>query len=174
MGTRLLWFRLIRTIRLGCLCCFLVGCQHDPWADRFLKNHPAEGELVGTYRIDSETLARRVSIPISTKTLTVSRDAEIVLSANHEVQFMQVPEIDQRATQTCVINGSGSWQLSRNDDYAVVNVQIQRKDYGPSMDGCGPTYYGQLMLYGRKSPYKLHITIGDPDSGDAMQFEKTS
>jgi len=28
------------------------------------------------------------------------------------------------------------------------------------------------MLYGKKSPYKLHITIGDPDSGDAVQFEK--
>jgi len=51
-------------------------------------------------------------------------------------------------------------------------VQIQRNVDRPSVDGCEPTYYGQLMLYGKQSPYKLHITIGDPDSGDAMQFEK--
>jgi hypothetical protein len=23
-----------------------------------------------------------------------------------------------------------------------------------------------------KVPYKLHVTIGDPDSGDAVQFER--
>jgi hypothetical protein len=27
--------------------------------------------------------------------------------------------------------------------------------------GCVPTYYGQLMLYRKKPPYKLHLTIGD-------------
>jgi hypothetical protein len=174
METRLLSYQTLRTIGLGCLCCFLVGCQYDPWADGFLKYQPAEGELVGTYRVDSGTLARRISIPMSTKNLTVSRDSEIVLSANHEVQFIRVPEVAEDDTQTCIINGTGSWQLTQNSDYVVVNVQIQRKDYGQPVDACQPTYYGELMLYGKKAPYKLHITIGDPDSGDAIQFEKAN
>jgi hypothetical protein len=96
-----------------------------------------------------------------------------VLSADHKAQFLHVPEIDNRpAIKTCVITGTGSWHLARNDNYTVVNVEIQREDYRRSVDGCEPTYYGQLMLYGKNPPYKLHITIGDPDSGDAVQFEK--
>jgi hypothetical protein len=95
-----------------------------------------------------------------------------LLSADHKAKFSQVPEIHSPAAQSCLVNGSGSWELGRNDEYSVVNVQIQRNVDRPSVDGCEPTYYGQLMLYGKQSPYKLHITIGDPDSGDAMQFEK--
>ena len=160
-------------IGIGFLCWLLVGCQYDPWAGRFLKNQPAERVLVGTYKVDSDTLARRVSIPKSTKPLTISRDAEIVLSADHKAQFLHVPEIDNLpAIKTCVITGTGSWQFARNDNYTVVSVEIQREDYRRSVDGCEPTYHGQLMLYGKNPPYKLHITIGDPDSGDAVQFEK--
>jgi hypothetical protein len=164
------WWR--RAIITGSLCCLLVGCQHDPWADRFVRRQPEEKDLVGTYRVDSDTLARRISVPMSTTALSTSRDSEIVLSADHKVQFLHVTEIHPPAAQPCIINGSGSWELGRNDAYSVVNVQIQRNDERRSVDGCEPTYYGQLMLYGKKSPYKLHITMGDPDSGDAMQFEK--
>jgi len=39
---------------------------------------------------------------------------------------------------------------------------------------CKGDFGYELMLYGKKPPYKLHITIGDPDSGDAVQFEKQS
>ncbi len=162
----------LRAIGIGSLCWFLAGCQYDPWAGRFLTNQPAERDVVGTYKVDSDTLARGVSIPVSSKSLSISRDAEIVLSADHIAQYLHVPEIDMSITKTCVISGTGSWQLGRNDDYIVVNVEIQRKDYRESVDGCEPTYHGQLMLYGKDPPYKLHITIGDPDSGDAVQFEK--
>jgi hypothetical protein len=95
-----------------------------------------------------------------------------MLSADHKAKFSQVPEIHPPAAQSCLVNGSGSGELGRNDSYSVVNVQIHKNDDRRSVDGCEPTYYGQLMLYGKQSPYKLHITIGDPDSGDAMQFEK--
>ncbi len=166
--------RWLWAIGIGSLCGLLVGCQHDPWADQFLKSQPANGDLVGTYRVDSDTLARRISIPMSTKTLSISQDEEIVLSADHKAQFLHVPEIHEPAMQTCVVSGAGSWDLGRNDAYFVVNVQIQPQNNPRLVDGCEPTYYGQLMLYGKKPPYKLHITIGDPDSGDAMQFKRVN
>jgi hypothetical protein len=86
---------------------------------------------------------------------------------------LHVLEIRQPSTLPCYVSGSGSWELSRNDSYAVVNVRIDRNDF-QSGHACGPTYEGQLMLYGKMPPYKLHITRGDPDSGDALQFEKTN
>jgi hypothetical protein len=174
VDTRLQPRQRLRAIGIGSLCWFLAGCQYDPWAGRFLTNRPAERDVVGTYRVDSDTLTRGVSIPMSSERVSISRDAEIVLSADHRAQYLHVPEIDMSTTKTCVITGTGSWQQGRNDDYVVVNVEIQRKDYRESADPCGPTYHGQLMLYGKSPPYKLHITIGDPDSGDAVQFEKTN
>jgi hypothetical protein len=124
MSTRLSQRWWLRAIIIGSLCCPLVGCQHDPWADRFLRRQPLERDLVGTYRIDSDTLARRISVPMSTATLSISRDSEIVLSADHTAKFSQVPEIHPPAAQSCLVNGSGSWELGRNDAYSVVNVQI--------------------------------------------------
>ena len=174
MDVRLRLLRWLRASGVGFLCWFLVGCQYDPWADRFLKNRPAETDLVGTYRVDADTLARRISIPWSKKTISISRDAEITLYADHKAQFLHVPELDVFTRQECVISGTGLWQLGRNDHYVDVAVQIQRTDYHQSVDGCQPTHNGELMLYGSKPPYKLHITIGDPDAGDAMQFEKAN
>jgi hypothetical protein len=166
--------RRVTATAIGCLCGFWVGCQSDPWANSFLKGQPAENNLVGTYRVDSDTLTRRISVQETKKELSISRGAEIELLPDHKARFSQVPEIDESARETWVISGTGSWQLNRNDGYAVVNVQIQRRDYRRSVDACEPTYYGQLMLYGKKLPYKLHITIGDPDSGDALQFERAN
>jgi len=167
--------RLLRATGIGFICLFLGGCQYDPWADGFLQNRPVETDLVGTYRVDADTLARRISIPWSRKTtISIERQAEITLYANHKAQFLHVPQVDDFVRQVCVINGNGSWELGRNDHYADVAVQIYRADYHQSVDGCEPTYDGVLMLYGSKPPYKLHVTIGDPDAGDAMQFEKAN
>jgi hypothetical protein len=157
---------------IGSICFWLSGCQFDPWADGFLKKPPAESDLVGTYRIDADTLSRRISFPTSASTLPIGKDAEISLTADHNVQFFRVPEFDYVTMKSCVISGAGTWRLGRNDSYVVVDVQIQRPDYRPSIDGCGAAYGEELMLYGKKPPFKLHITIGDPDSGDALQFEK--
>jgi len=37
---------------------------------------------------------------------------------------------------------------------------------------CKGDFGYELQLYGKRPPYKLPITIADPDSGDVVQFEK--
>jgi hypothetical protein len=64
---------------------------------------------------------------------------------------------------------SGSWQLGKNDDFSVVRTSIVNEE--PNRAGKGDFAY-ELMLYGKKPPYKLYVIIGDPDSGDAVRFEK--
>jgi hypothetical protein len=152
--------------------CFFSGCQYDPWANRFLKSQAAEKDLVGTYRVDADTLTRPISIGTTATKLSIGRDAGIVLTADHTAKFLNVPDFDDRTNKPCIISGAGTWQQYRNSQYAQINVEIVRANYSSSADGCGPKYYAGLMLYGKKPPYKLHITIGDPDSGDALQFEK--
>jgi hypothetical protein len=67
------------------------------------------------------------------------------------------------------LNGSGSWRISKNDSFTKIIAVITNNDPSSPCDG---EFGYELMLYGQKPPYKLHITIGDPDSGDAIQFEK--
>jgi hypothetical protein len=154
------------------LICSLGGCQYDRWASGFLKNQADEKDLSGTYRVDADTLTRHISIPMTTTELSISRDAEIVLSTDRTAKFLNVPDIDDRTRKPCIISGAGTWQQNRNSNYVQINVEILRTDASSSTDGCGLKYYEALMLFGKKPPYKLHITIGDPDSGDALQFEK--
>ena len=160
---------IVFALLIGCLS----GCQYDPWADGFLRKQPAERDVVGSYKVDSDTLARHISMPDGKSALQVSRNAEIALSPDHKATLSQVPDFwYDGKPHLCVISGMGSWQLGKNDDYSVVSVHIERQNHRDPTDKCGDRYDGQLMLYGDKPPYKLHVTIGDPDSGDVVQFEK--
>ena len=66
-------------------------------------------------------------------------------------------------------DGAGFVEFRQERQLSVVRASIVNEE--PNSPCKGDFAY-ELMLYGKKSPYKLHITIGDPDSGDAVQFER--
>jgi hypothetical protein len=146
----------------------LVGCQHDPWANRFLTAHAADEDVAGTYVIDADSQKRTVKLPLGSGSFPIDHSARIVLSSDHKAEFVHVPE-DYLGKAACSVTGRGSWRLGKNDSFSVVRASIVNEE--PNSPCKGDVAY-ELMLYGQKSPYKLHITIGDPDSGDAVQFEK--
>lgn len=146
----------------------LVGFQYDPWADRFLTTEPAEKDVAGTYVIDADSQKRSITLPLSNQAFPIDHSARIVLSSDHKAEFIHVPE-DYLGKVACSVTGRGSWRLGKNDSFSVVRASIVNME--PNSPCKGDFAY-ELMLYGKKSPYKLHITIGDPDSGHAVQFEK--
>lgn len=147
---------------------FLTGCQHDPWADRFLTARPSEQEVVGTYLIDADSQRRNITLPQSRANFAVDHSAQIVLTGDHKAQFIHVPE-DYRGEIACSVTGPGSWQLGKNDNFSVVRASIVNEEPNSA---CRGDFAYELKLYGKRPPYKLLVTIGDPDSGDAVQFEK--
>jgi hypothetical protein len=126
--------------------------------------------VVGTYVIDADSQKRDIKLGMNHGTLPVNHSAQIVLSADHKARFSHVP-VDSPNETACSITGLGSWRLGKNDSFSVVMASIVNEE--PNSPCKGDFGY-ELMLYGKKPPYKLHITIGDPDSGDAVQFEKQS
>ncbi len=150
---------------LGCM--LLAGCQYNPWADRFLTESPVEKDVVGTYVVDADSQKREIELPMHRGTLPVNHSAQILLSADHKARFTRVPE--SYRGEACSITGQGSWRFSKNDSFSVVIASVVNQE--PNSPCKGDFGY-ELMLYGKRPPYKLHITIGDPDSGDAVQFEK--
>jgi hypothetical protein len=158
----------VRTAILILAIALLGGCQYDPWAGRFLTMQPSPKDLSGTYLIDSDSQKRAIKFGLHNAIFPVDHSARIVLSPDHEAEFIHVPELFQGEVP-CSVTGRGSWQLEKFDSYFVVWARINDNEEASSCKG--DTAY-EVMLYGRKPPYKLHITIGDPDSGDAVQFEK--
>jgi putative transposon-encoded protein len=146
----------------------LVGCQHDPWADRFVTAQLSEQEVAGAYLVDADSQKRQIKLPMSNSVLPIGASAKIVLSKDHTAQFVNVPE-DYQGTKSCLVTEHGSWSLGKNDSFLVVSARIYNEE---TNSPCKGDFVHELMLYGTKPPYKLHATIGDPDSGDAVQFEK--
>jgi hypothetical protein len=157
-----------RTAFLALVLFGLVGCQYDPWANGFLTGQPIERDVAGTYVISAESLKRTIKLPLNKGILPVSSSAKIVLSTDHKAEFAYVPE-DYRGDSACSVSGHGSWKIERNNGFYLVRAIITNEEPNSL---CGGEFGYEVMLYGRKPPYRLHITIGDPDSGDAVQFEK--
>ena len=146
----------------------LTGCQHNPWAAKFVTAQPAEHDVAGTYVIDADSQKRNIKIKQSGANIPVDHSAQIILTGDHKAQFIHVPE-DYQGKTACSVTGRGSWRLGRNEEFSVVRASIVNEEPNSS---CKGEFAYELMLYGKSPPYKLHVTIGDPDSGDAVQFEK--
>ncbi|HVT98423.1 MAG TPA: hypothetical protein VHE33_13030 [Acidobacteriaceae bacterium] len=124
------------------------------------------------YVVDQASLQRIIKAPMSGSLVRIDPSAQIILSADHKAEFSHVPA-DLIDGSLCSVTGRGTWRLGKNNRYITVLVQIA--DEEPN-NRCKDTFTAkfaeELNLYGKKPPYKLHVTIGDPDSGDAVQFER--
>lgn len=169
-------FEILSMRRWACLAiALLAGCQYNPWASDFLKARPAEADLAGTYRVDAESLARRIDLISDSepgKVLKIRPEATIVLFADRRVEFRSVPDVTFPAERACEISGVGTWKLSEVGGRWYLRVTMEDAIDTKGTEGCHVGYSATLHLFGQKPPYKLHVTIGDPDMGDAVQFEK--
>jgi hypothetical protein len=154
------------TLLIVAIC--LLGCQHDPWANRFATSRPSDSDIVGKYAPDAASRQRRIKLPMSGDALSIHPSAEIVLAENHAAQFVHVPA-DFEGKKSCSVTGRGSWSVGQENGFYFVLARIKNEEPGSP---CNGDFGYQLMLYGKKPPYKLHQTIDDPDLGDAVQFEK--
>ena len=106
--------------------------------------------------------------------LKINPSAHILLSSDHKAEFFQVPEATSDELP-CSVTGRCTWRLGKSDRYMTLWAQIaDQESNGRCRDTFTPNFGDQLNLYGDRPPYRLHLTIGDPDSGDAVQFERRS
>jgi hypothetical protein len=148
-----------------------LGCQYDPWAGGFLTRQPCEQDVVGYYAVDQASLRRTIKLLGSESPIKINPTAHIRLTADHKADFVDVPrEFDGLL---CSVTGRGTWRLGKNNNFIVVVAQIVDEEESSRCKGTFTANYGnEFNLYGDKPPYRLHLTIGDPDSGDAIQFER--
>lgn len=137
------------------------------------RTEPDLGDLAGTYRPTSESIkfvkrSGYASIP----------NISIVLRDNGTFEMQNIPDMwidDFGYSKGNFISGSGEWKLDSRAIGSVSHWGITidfkyKEDSKPAEKGEG--FYLMLDLMNQEPPYIIHMTIGDPDSGEALDFEK--
>ena len=154
----------------------VTGCQHDPYADWFVEKDVPEATLIGSYRVTQETIQHFSGLEMRLMPggrFPIHQEARIVLKEDHQAVLADIP-IDL-IERVCILNGEGTWKVKKYERTAVYIVVASRG----REPACPEGEYVLALFDDSASPFHshanyplLHLTIGDPDSGDAVQFEK--
>ncbi|MCR5887044.1 hypothetical protein LRS06_04480 [Hymenobacter sp. J193] len=145
--------------------CFMSGCQTDPWAFEYARSKPTQS-IAGVYKPTSRTYS---FLDGAYKNVRPSR-----LELHSDGSFL-IKDIAAIWSPFSVAGGfeqvQGHWSLGKHQDWWAVNLFV---DQVKSADGrlIQSKSSMPIMLIGQQAPYKLHFGIGDPDTGEALQYEK--
>jgi hypothetical protein len=137
---------------------FVAGC--GVWQElHFTKTKPQESDLIGTYEPDSKT--QKLILKDGGYS---SAKCQIKLNADGKIEFVNMPDWWENGfgeSHKKLISTNGTWHIEKVDKYwQIVWEHENTLDLG-------------LHLISQKPPYKIHIYVGDPDSGCFMIFERT-
>jgi len=157
------------------LCCLLAGCRPPPllsypWFWDYTRAKPKEADLSGKY----EVLKIRLSTDLAES--LQARKPSVTLNADHTALLDNFPRFDGFGDRIdCSRTGTADWLLDK-DLGASDGWQLAFKNYRPSVPAaaCGvENSIWPVLLLGQKPPYRLYLTVGDPDSDTGIEFNKT-
>lgn len=150
----------------------LAGCQFDPYTSDYTTTKPLASNLVGVYVPTQKTQTYIQSMgnyPSVKMSITLFRDGTF--------NFNNIPDMWNTWGESFgkfkgkFDSGSGQWSMRKGQDWWSVMLDFTSTT-GFNSEKMKGRFVTSIMLVGEKPPYLLHLTVGDPDSGDAMQFEK--
>jgi hypothetical protein len=139
---------------------FLFGCGGDPYAGKYTKTQPNSQSFSGEWTLKQWTM-KRGPLP--------SPLPKIVFQGDGSFKATNYPgeALNSFGTSGSFLDGEGTWSVGSRQGFGVIEINWQKA-------GGKPLDYGQpLNILNDKPPYVLHHVIGDPDSGEALVFEKT-
>lgn len=143
----------------------LVSCQFNPFASEFTSVRPNEQQLVASYAPDRETRDRLAS----QLNITIHPQCRLELRRDHTFTATNLPDCWFSNEIDCapgLVTFSGEWTVSENQEWWAVDLRAR------SINGVARDFQLPAMVRGDRPPYILHLTIGDPDSGNAVAFER--
>ena len=140
-----------------------LACQYNPFAHEFTHDKPSANEIVGVYRLDQESrnmLRGRFKIEPPQATFTLNADGTF--------EIRDIPSC-WRIDNTCTTkteDASGTWQIGEDQEWWSVRLRCTK------LSGRGDDYGIPAKIRGDKAPRLLHFTVGDPDAGEALAFQR--
>jgi hypothetical protein len=155
-------------IRVGCVALVLsmlsvAGC------DQVMVREPKRGDVAGMYELTSDSLAflesRKgyASLPLATIELRLDGrlfvrnlpDCVVALSGDSGGHFL---------------SGRGIWKIEKAFVGYGLTWEIAAGDSLPAGGYAGPW----VAIRRRSPPLELELTIGDPDSGERIRYQRSS
>lgn len=155
------------------LALVLSGCQYDRHAQEYTATkttpQPRVQDLAGLYVPTPETGAYVKGQGHYPRARTF-----ILLSPNGTFRFNNVPDwwhVEAGESDGKFDTGNGRWSVAKSQDWWVVDLDFT-STAGFHSEKLPNGLTTDVSLAGDKPPYRLHLPVGDPDAGNAMNFER--
>ncbi len=148
---------LVGVLVTGC-CCFMF--QGDPYYYQYTRAEPDASDLVGLYtpKAESVEFVKGKGFDFTSVAIWLKDDGSFIVEG--------VPPGDYY-----LANNTGKWSIEKQQEWWVVGIATES-----DVESRGKMQHweshGNIHLIGEKPPYLLHITVGDPDSGECIEFER--
>ncbi len=159
---------------LALLSCLLAGCRPPPlmsypWSWDYTRAKPKESDLVAQYKILKIRLTDGLAKPIR------EQDPSVTLNADHTASLFKFPHFDGFGDRVdCSLSGTANWSLDEGlgiGDGWQLKIENYRSD--AQAKECGPGNAAwPIVLLGQKPPYRLYLSVGDPDSDTGIEFQR--
>jgi hypothetical protein len=146
------------------------SCQYDPHAHLYTTRKPSPQDLVGRYKLKWQTVTGDGLLAFGGKLPVVELFADGSFTAtNLPPGGPQISVLDRDFWRT-LLNGSGHWRV---DAVGGIDNGFGREEihWGVYLESVAAPLH-PAGLTGTKLPYGLIFTLGDPDLGEAMFFER--
>jgi hypothetical protein len=164
---------IMKSLSLMCFAALIIcgSCQYDPYAHLYTTQKPRPQDLVGRYKLKQQTvttdglsaLAGRLSV------VELAADGSFLASNVPPRASLSVAPEAGGSIIGRLLNGSGRWRVGAVG--GVDNGLGERTHWGVYFDSTASDI-APVGLTGARPPYGLIFTLGDPDLGTAMIFER--
>jgi hypothetical protein len=155
-------------VSLAAFAFLMQSCQFDPYTDFYTTAKPVREDLVGRYRLTSQT------VTADGLSAFEERPCEVELRNDGSFTATNVPEWKHDSAGDdffAQLRGdSGTWSVDSVGSIANGD-QPPKTHWGIILDSKSEER-APFGLTGSKPPFGLIFTVGDPDSGRALFFEK--
>jgi hypothetical protein len=136
---------------------FEFGCGRDPYAGHYARTKPNQQWFIGHWMLRAGSPGANQATP-----------TKLEFSADGSFQAVNYPAIalGSFGAGKSFLDGTGTWSVEPHQSFWVIGIHWKNL-------GSNQVDYGQMLhvLYDRP-PQILHHIIGDPDSGEALVFER--
>ena len=161
---------------LGVLLLFILvflaqGCQYDPNAHLLTNEKPLAKDVAGRYILKSQTVALGGLSALQGRSsiLDLRVDGTFIASNVPRWEFGSSPGTNFFST---LISGSGTWRIGTVGAVSD-GLNKSKLSWGVYLDSKSAKFM-PVGFTEQKPPYGLIFTLGDPDSGEAMIYERVT
>ena len=154
------WARWLVLVPLLATACMNNGIE---WSELdYTRSRPKEADLVGTW-----TVTEKTARDIRDRGGYAKSDPKIVLLADGTCSVIDMPDWWRGGfghSHKQLESGQGKWKIEKEENVWTIYV------LGLEL----PAGHQTVHLSRQRPPYLLHATLGDPDSGNYMIFERAT